>query len=170
MSRLFSRSSIGNVSIATAALAAACVLALSGCDGRPRRVPVSGTVLIDGKPLTSGFVYVIPDDARPAIGKIDGAGKFILTTFDENDGCVPGIHSVTIIANQQITPTRMKWLAPKKYMDIATTDQKITVEKPIDDLVIELTWAGGRPYVEDTGGAGDVDPNASLAPAPAEEK
>jgi hypothetical protein len=122
---------------------------------------VAGTVLIDGKPLAGGFVYVYPADNRPAIGEINSEGKFRLTTFDENDGCVLGTHPLAVIANKSISPTRMKWLAPKKYADVATTDQKITIDRPVDDLVIELTWAGGKPFVEVIGGAGDVDPHAA---------
>lgn len=141
--------------------AGAVLLCLAGCDDRPKRVPVAGKVLIDGEPLTNGYVTFIPENNRPAVGQIDEQGNFRLTTFDNNDGCVPGTHGVTVVSNQQITPSRMKWLIPKKYMDVSTSGEKVTIEKPTEDLVIKLTWAGGRPYIEDTGGAGDIDPLAS---------
>ncbi len=42
------------------------VVVLPGCgDGRPTRVPISGQVLIDGKPLTTGAVRLVPAGARP---------------------------------------------------------------------------------------------------------
>lgn len=146
---------------------AAALLWLSGCDSRPGRVPVSGKVVIDGQPLTKGFVTVVPADGRPATGQIQSDGTFRLTTFDENDGCLKGTHPVTVLSNEQITPTRMKWLAPKKYADVATTDRTVTIDKARDDLVIELSWGGGKPYVEDTtitaGGGANPATNATKA-------
>ena len=41
--------------------ALAMVCSMAGCgDGRPTRVPVSGQVLIDGAPLTHGYVRFTP--------------------------------------------------------------------------------------------------------------
>jgi len=115
-------------------------------------------VLIDGQPLTKGFITIVPNDGRPATGQIQPDGSFRLTTFDDNDGCLLGTHPVTVVANEQITPTRMKWLAPKKYVDTGSSGLTVTIEKPRDDLMIELSWSGGKPFVEDTGGAGDINP------------
>jgi hypothetical protein len=139
-----------------AGLALAVLLAViaAGCDSRPTRVPVVGKVLIDGQPLTKGFVTVVPTDGRAATGQIQPDGTFRLTTFDENDGCLPGTHAVTVVANEQITPTRMKWLAPKKYADVGTSDKTVMIDKSKADVTIELSWEGGRPFIEDTS-AGD---------------
>ena len=41
-------------------LSFALALLLSGCGSRPQCVPVSGKVLIDGKPLEAGVVRVVP--------------------------------------------------------------------------------------------------------------
>ena len=124
-------------------------LVLTGCDDRPLRVPISGKVLIDGQPLTQGAVCVVPAGDRPASGRIGPDGTFRLTTFDENDGCVLGTHPVMIVAREQITPTRMKWLVPKKYQSVEGTDRQVTIDAPTDNLVIELTWDGGAPFIED---------------------
>ncbi|MDX1947910.1 MAG: hypothetical protein SFU86_21100 [Pirellulaceae bacterium] len=141
------------------------VLPLAGCDDRPLRVPVAGKVLIDGQPLTQGSVCVIPAGDRPAGGRINSDGTFRLTTFDENDGCVLGTHPVMIVARQQITPTRMKWLIPKKYQTIEGTDQKVTIDAPTENLVIELTWAGGAPFIEDATTGQEAAPTPIAAPA-----
>jgi hypothetical protein len=132
---------------------------LTGCDNRPRRVPVSGQVMIDGVPLTKGYVFVIPTGNRPALGTIDGQGRFVLTTFDPGDGCVLGKHRVTVIANEQITPTRMKWLVPKKYIDPELSELLVTIDKPTKDLRIDLTWDGGEPFIEESDTGGDLDPS-----------
>lgn len=131
----------------------------SGCDGRPKRVRVSGQVLIDGEPVTAGFVRVIPADARPAYGEIGPDGRFSLSTFDPNDGCVIGTHRVTVSAFDQ---SGGRWLAPKRYRDLPTSDLTATIDGPMDTLEIKLTWAGAdvadepeRP--QDM--AGDADPS-----------
>src|SRR5689334_12282719 len=63
----------------------AIVLLIAGCgDERPRRVAVSGTVLIDGKPLTYGDLKFVPEGARPSYGKLDSNGHFTLSCYDGN--------------------------------------------------------------------------------------
>lgn len=127
-------------------------LLLIGCgDGRPTRVPVAGKVLIDGQPLTKGFVRVVPANDRAATGAIDEEGRFRLTTFEQGDGCVPGTHPVEIIALESISDTETLWLVPKKYHQAATSGLTVTIDGPTDDLTIELTWNGGRPYIERSG-------------------
>src|SRR5687768_6454035 len=80
----------------------ALLLLAAGCDSRPQRVPVSGKVLIDGQPLTYGFVRIIPQDARPATGQIGPDGRFTLTCYDDGDGCIPGKHAAAVIACESL--------------------------------------------------------------------
>lgn len=132
-------------------LAVGVASAMAGCgDGRPQRVPVSGKVLIDGAPLAYGFIRLTPENARPATGQIGPDGRFTLKTFEDGDGAVPGTHPVTIAAGEPLSETQMKWHAPKKYADPRTSELTVTIDGPTDSLVIELTWAGGRPFVERT--------------------
>jgi len=136
-----------------AAFFSAClaVAATVGCgDGRPRRVPVSGQVLIDGQPLTYGYVRVIPIDARPATAQIGPDGRFMLKTFEDGDGAVLGTHPVTVSANEYLSETSQRWHAPKKYADPGTSGLTATIDGPTDSLVINLTWDGGKPFVERT--------------------
>ncbi|NLE37617.1 MAG: DUF4198 domain-containing protein [Pirellulaceae bacterium] len=137
------------------AVTASCVMgllaaAMIGCgDGRPRRVPVSGQVLIDGEPLTHGQIRLTPANARPATAEIAPDGRFTLTTFDEGDGVVPGVHPVSVAANEYLSETRQRWHAPKKYADPTTSGLTATVDGPNDSLVITLSWEGGKPFVEE---------------------
>lgn len=124
------------------------MLSVAGCNSGPKIVPVSGIVLIDGQPLTQGTVQVIPSDYRAASGKLGPDGRFTLTTFKDNDGCVVGTHPVCIVATETLTPTSHKWHAPKKYVDAATNGLTIKVDGATKDIKIELTWAGGKPFVE----------------------
>jgi len=128
------------------------VAAAVGCgDARPKRVPVSGQVLIDGKPLTFGFIRLLPKDGRPATGTIGPDGRFALTTFEPGDGAPLGTHPVTIFALEQLSSTRQKWHAPKKYVDPRTSGLTATVDEPTDSLRIELGWEGGKPFIETVG-------------------
>ncbi|MBN2579304.1 MAG: hypothetical protein JXB10_09960 [Pirellulales bacterium] len=135
-----------------ACLALVLATGIAGCgDGRPKRVPVSGRVLIDGKPLETGFVQVVPKGNRAASGPLGSGGRFTLTTFSDNDGCVLGKHSVAVLANKSLSPTAIRWIAPKKYMDSATSGIEIEVKGPCDDMEIRLTWKGNdppHPYTE----------------------
>lgn len=129
--------------------AAAFVAATAGCgDGRPRRVPVSGQVLIDGRPLTHGYVRLMPDNARPATAQIGPDGRFTLKTFEDGDGSVVGTHPMIVAANEALGETRQRWHAPPKYADPKTSGLTATIDGPTDSLVIELTWDGGKPFVE----------------------
>lgn len=134
------------------------ILPLLGCDWGPKIVPVSGQVVIDGKPLQKGFVRFIPDNARAASSEIDSNGKFTLTTVNHNDGCVVGTHKVEIISKEFPSQTQTRWLIPRKYADLATSGLEITVERPQTDLKIELSWDGGQPEVENSDSQGDIPP------------
>jgi hypothetical protein len=136
----------------TAALCAvmlAAAVAATGCnDGRPARVPVSGEVLIDGKPLPGAFVSFYPLTGRPSNGRTDSSGRFVLGCFDDADGAQLGTHQVTIIAVEEINPNTMRWFAPKAYANHQTSGLEYTIDRRTDDLKIELTWNGGQPFVE----------------------
>lgn len=133
------------------------LLVAAGCDSRPKRVPVSGKVLIDGAPLAFGAVVFIPEGGRQSTGSIDANGNFKLTCFEPNDGALVGKHHVQVLGNEPINNTTIKWHAPKKYADRQTSDLKEDITGPTDTLVINLTWKGSppeKPFVERT----DSDP------------
>jgi hypothetical protein len=126
----------------------AVTFAVVGCDNGPKIVPVSGVVLIDGKPLTKGTVQVMPSGHRAASGTIGPDGRFTLTTTKDGDGCVIGTHPVRVVGNENVGPSDIRWLAPKKYSSPDESGLKITIDGPTSDLKIELTWEGGKPFIE----------------------
>lgn len=124
-------------------------LACAGCgDGRPARVPVSGTVLIDGQPLSRGSITFVQSGTRPAAGAIDSAGRFTLTCFAAGDGAIPGHYRVAVAGLEPVNERTNRWHAPKKYSDLSTSGIEVEITAPVDDLMIELTWDGGKPFVE----------------------
>ena len=121
---------------------------IAGCDdGRPSRVPVSGQVLIDGQPVAAGIIKIVPNGARPAYGQLDEEGRFTLTTFDKEDGCVEGTHRVMVLGRREENG-RYRWLAPKKYWSPKNRELSTTIAGATDSLVIDLTWDGGKPFSE----------------------
>ena len=132
---------------------------IGGCgDGRPRRVPVSGQVFLDGKPLTKGgHVSMIPEHGRAASGVIEPDGRFTMTTYDEGDGCVLGEHGVEVVSSDTSSPVVFVSFIPEKYREVDTSGIKVTITEPTDSLKIELStkgWRGPQPKFE----GGDSDP------------
>ena len=99
-----------------------CVLAVIcgvtlGCGGgnsRPATVAVSGSVMYDGKPVEGAEVVFWGKNApKDASGVTDKDGKFTLSMFEPNDGCLPGENVVVITKKDSsaaapvITPDQM---------------------------------------------------------------
>jgi hypothetical protein len=87
------------------ALSWACAAVLSGCGGndnaaaRSATYPVSGSIVLpDGKPMTSGTVYLVPKEKSTvgATGKIGSDGTFKLSTYGTDDGAAEGTYKVRI--------------------------------------------------------------------------
>ena len=83
------------------ALAVASVSgAAGGCKpgaNRPKTVPVSGSVTLQGVPVAGATVsFQATDGSRSSVGITDAAGRYELTTFVRGDGAVPGDYKVAI--------------------------------------------------------------------------
>jgi len=130
---------------AAVVIAIAPVLA-GGCgpkDTRVRRVPVSGTVLYKGEFVADAEVVFDSGGNTPAAaGKTGATGRFRLTTFDTNDGAVPGEYKVAVRKVQVISkapkaasddaagpPPDEKWLLPAKYGNSATSGFTASVKE-----------------------------------------
>jgi hypothetical protein len=81
-------------------LAALLLLAIAGCGGGSEQlevVPVSGVVMYKGNPVSGAQVsFVAEGSPRPATGVTNDKGEFQLSTYDVNDGAVPGEHTITV--------------------------------------------------------------------------
>jgi hypothetical protein len=91
---------------------------------------------------------VVPDDARASGGRIGPDGRFTLGCFEKDDGVVVGKHPLAVIATEPLGANAQRWLAPRKYAQPKTSELTVDIQEPTDSLVIELTWAGGKPFVE----------------------
>ncbi len=90
----------------TCIVSAVLVLAASGCgDGRDKKsvAATEGTVMCEGQPVPFVAVFFEPlaegksaNVGKQAIGHCDANGRFILSTYDSNDGAVVGKHRVRV--------------------------------------------------------------------------
>lgn len=128
------------------------VAAYGGFDDRPDRFPVSGRVVIDGEPLTSGTITFIPEDgAHASIGTIDENGHFTLSCYDGDDGAVPGTHRAEIVLTQALDEGADPWPVPERYANHQTSGLTFEINEPVEDLLIELE--SDRQQLEDETGA-----------------
>jgi hypothetical protein len=125
---------------------------LVGCgQGGPQIVPVSGQVLIDGQPLGNGSVAFAPANWRASGGKLDSEGRFQLAIQERGrivEGAALGHHRLAVSGAESLSESQIKWHAPPKYADFTTSGLSFDVVGPIDNAVINLTWAGGKPFTE----------------------
>jgi hypothetical protein len=121
---------------------------LVGCGQKgPVLVPVRGEVTFKGAPLKEGTVVYLPaesGDARQASGRIQPDGTFVLTTFKNGDGVVPGQYNIVIYSyapRAGAAPTRdqmeaaaksgkalLETVIPEKYSTPGASGLKDTVD------------------------------------------
>lgn len=84
--------------------AVAMIAAVVGCGGGAKLAPVSGTVMLDGKPYPNAVVSFQPiatkENPTPGRGSsafTDEQGKFVLLYDDGSKGAVVGKHLVRIM-------------------------------------------------------------------------
>ena len=95
----------------------------------PDLIPVKGKVTYKGQPVTKGVVRFEPDGyGRPASGKLQSDGTFVLTTLKEGDGVVAGDHRVSITDSTRVSPriVRSRKYASAEYLG---PDAEVSQEK-----------------------------------------
>src|SRR3954451_13439353 len=87
---------------ALTALAAVLAVSLAGC-GNSQYAPVSGVVMLNGKPYRNAIVQFQPmattdhpNPGRASSGRTDEHGRFTLKSIDGKDGAAVGKHRVRI--------------------------------------------------------------------------
>jgi hypothetical protein len=123
-------------------IAALVVLVVSeaGCMGsdRPKTVPITGHVTIDGQPPGEfGRLYFTPTQPaegyskRPGNGSFDVDGTYRVMSWAVDDGLVPGHYTVTLAPG---IPNKTK--IPPRYQPGATSGLEIDV--PADKRGIDF--------------------------------
>ncbi len=128
-------------------LAAALLLvALIGCGGRSDLGRVTGTVTLDGKPLSDAMVVFTPmTGGRPGAGLTDAQGKYEIIHDRSDKGAVFGEHVVEIstgdeLSNEDDTVTTIPERVPAKYN--SASELRATVEAGANVFDFALTSEG----------------------------
>jgi len=125
------------------------LLAVSaGCERPPYELaPVHGTVTIDGQLMKQGKVMFAPladngqiNPGKPAFGRIQPDGTFVLSTYGNEDGAVVGEHGVTVINSQgegstDFSASKFSRVSlPRRYQVVAGKDNQIDIELTRSDV------------------------------------
>jgi hypothetical protein len=120
-------------------------------------VPVTGTVTLDGQPLTGAQVVFVPagEGARACSGTSDSTGKYALIT-NTDKGAMPGSYKVTVshlvgLDGKPITKFeegmditqleasgQVKQNLPTKYSDSQQTELKFEVKAGKNEYNIDM--------------------------------
>jgi hypothetical protein len=116
------------------------VVCLGGCggSGRPKTIPVTGRVTINGQPPGEvGKLFFTPTEAasgydkRPASGGFTADGNYRVMSWTPDDGLVPGHYTVSISPGN-LSTTKV----PAKYQQSSTSGLEVDV--PVDKDKIEF--------------------------------
>jgi hypothetical protein len=126
------------------AIAAASI---AGCSKSPYELaPVEGRVTIDGVPMPIGKVMFAPtaqegnsNPGKPAFGAIQPDGSFKLSTYDDGDGAVVGVHWVTIYRGDGITPAGSTAKSIPVFDRVTVPQTKTVVAGQDNRVEIQLT-------------------------------
>jgi hypothetical protein len=103
-------------------LLTALLLGCSSSDA-PELASVTGTVILDGKPLPNIGVVFLPKGSGPiASGNTDANGRFTLTTISPNDGASVGEHTVVFGAAEEGKSEFARVNVPARYTTANTSD------------------------------------------------
>jgi hypothetical protein len=138
------------LSLVMASLGVAVVAPGCGTRGLPNSVPVSGTVLIDGKPLDQGTAQFAPDWAggHLAIGLIGKGGGITMQTTKSAPGVVRGTYRIGIVSEMPyefdplrppaVLPTPESFI-PRRSSSVETSGLTVDATGPMRELLFELT-------------------------------
>jgi hypothetical protein len=93
-----------------------------GCEspGTAPTAPTQGTLLYNGQPAQAARIIFTPKSGRPASGNTDDQGRFVLSTFESEDGAVLGEHTVTVSdlkRNWNQDPSKSRFPTPYERPD-----------------------------------------------------
>ena len=128
---------------------------LTGCGNSEGHVPVTGTLLMDGKPMQGAGILLVPQPSQgllPAEGVTDASGKFKLSTTVA-PGAKPGDYRVSVtlvitsgVAEQPggvsgtVAPGGLQqtWVIPQNYSSPDTSGLTVTVKSGMPPIAWDL--------------------------------
>lgn len=123
-----------------------------GSDALSGTVPVSGMVLVAGKPLAQGTIRFAPDSGgQPATSAVVD-GRFDMRTTASSPGVLRGRYRVTVVSERvesspsvsaDVPPDPKNLpvpesLIPRRYSDVRTSGLAVEVTAPVAELSFTL--------------------------------
>lgn len=116
----------------------------AGC-GSSKTYPVTGKIILkDGSPLSGGLVRFRPVDEKlqvSARGDIQQNGTFIVGTYKEDDGAVPGKYQVAITPPPRPKVREKplgKPIIDPRFENFETSGLEVEVARRKNDFTIEV--------------------------------
>lgn len=126
-----------------------CLVVLAGCGGDGGFAPVTGRVLLNGKPVEGAAVLFEPEAGGvPATGVTNANGEFSLSTTGHGVGAAIGKHGVSVSKQVVAQPNRkveegeivpMKYETPEKYASTRTSGFSIDVKRGMKPVELQLS-------------------------------
>lgn len=118
-------------------------LLIAGCGGAapagPETGAVTGTVTLDGEPLSEVLVMFQPEDGKlgqASMGKTDEDGHYELTYSTTTKGAVVGSHKVTVTTPTTAPDPKFKDPIPKKYNSKTELKEEVQAGENVVDLAL----------------------------------
>ena len=116
---------------------------IAGCNRSDSRVPLTGIVTCQGKPLEYGTMNFVAPGLRQVTALIDDGEITDVTTKTRGDGISPGEYQISVVADdrsQQGGPSMIApSVIPERYADMSTSGLTVTIQpKEANDLQINL--------------------------------
>lgn len=140
------------------------VVSLFGCGGGndfADTVVVSGIVTMDGDPVPDArvtFIATGKGSGRGANGVTDKDGKYQLTTFNTNDGAMPGVYAITITQqdandsdDSDLSDGEASGAAYEAEMDNAGSDAGMEIESKLPKKYADVATSGLERTVAESG-------------------
>jgi hypothetical protein len=135
-------------------------IAICGCggSGHPDTVQATGIVTYNGEPVSGAKVVFAAASLQPATGTTDSNGRFELSTFDTNDGAVPGQFAVTVTKTKSVGGMT----ADEEHAALAA-GRKVEAPKTVDELPVRYKSAETSKLTAEVTPDGDNDFTFPLA-------
>ena len=123
----------------------------AGCSDGPEVASVEDTVTLDGQPLEGALLIFTPKEGgRQSGGQTGSEGYYELTFSRDQDGALPGTHTIMISTIQEGDPDQGIPTAPEKLPAKYNTQTELSQQVESGENVIDFSLDSQRKIVPPT--------------------
>jgi hypothetical protein len=130
------------------------LLVLAGCSGSVKKVPVAGTVTVNGRPLTFGKIVFNPDSTKgntahvACVGRLNSEGHYQIATIgvqgsENGTGAPLGWYKVTF--EDKIGATDVEKAVDRIFLDEYKTPLSVEVKDDPEPGAYDFKVTGPKP-------------------------